>query len=560
LATTFTLDLESLLAAPMAFAAHGAREGSDPIALMESVRRHAGRIDVFAQAGQVSVPSRYSGLHAFVEPMVHLVGRPRPGHLFHPKLWLLRFVDEVTDEPALRLLVLSRNLTGDRSWDVCLRLDGAPTTRRIAGNRPIADLIRGTLRLVTAPLPPSRLAAVEALTEDVRRAEWEFPEGVNEVYFHALGVRGGSVPDFSGTRHLVISPFCTADGLDRCAPGDRVTLVSQQEALDSLPAEALESVDALVINGLAALPLDEALTDRAVLTGLHAKVYVIEKGHQARVLLGSANATTAALGGNVELLVELVGGRAAMGIDALIGPQAALREILEPYARNDAAALEEESLLLLELVRDLAAVPLTATVVEGPNGYEIRLASEEPLPAASADVRITAQLHTRRGEAVECPPGQPVAARWTGVPLTDITPFIVITAETGGERERTIVLATLVDDPADRLDEILASQFKTPQDFLRFLMLLLGLGAELMPDPQAADTGGTGIWRASTTGLLELLLNALVNRPQQLDDLERLVSRLERTDAGQRLLPEGFREVWQLLMQARGSVGAGVHA
>src|SRR5258705_1391443 len=69
LATTFTLDLESLLAAPMAFAAHGARESSDPITLMESVRRHADRIDVFAQAGQVSVPSKYSGLHAFVEPM-----------------------------------------------------------------------------------------------------------------------------------------------------------------------------------------------------------------------------------------------------------------------------------------------------------------------------------------------------------------------------------------------------------------------------------------------------------------------------------------------------------
>ncbi|GGM40149.1 hypothetical protein [Dactylosporangium sucinum] len=65
LAMTFTLDLESLLAAPMVFAAHGARESSDPITLMESVRRHADRIDVFAQAGQVSVPSRYSGLHAF---------------------------------------------------------------------------------------------------------------------------------------------------------------------------------------------------------------------------------------------------------------------------------------------------------------------------------------------------------------------------------------------------------------------------------------------------------------------------------------------------------------
>jgi hypothetical protein len=556
LATTFTLDLESLLAAPLAFAAHGARESSDPITLMESVHRHADRIDVFAQAGQFSVPSGYSGLHTFVEPMVHLVGRPKPGHLFHPKLWLLRFVDEATDEPTLRLLVLSRNLTGDRSWDVCLRLDGTIASRLVPDNQPLFNLIRGTLGLVTVPLPPARLAAIEALAQDLRRAEWESPEGVGELSFYALGVRGGGTPDFSGTRHLVISPFCTEDGLARCSPGERVTLVSRQETLDSLPPEALEGIDTLVINSLAGLPADEAPAGQAILTGLHAKVYVVEKGNQARVLLGSANASAAAFGGNVELLVQLTGGRAALGIDALVGPQAALREILEPYARNDDAELEEEDLRLRELIRDIAAVPLTATVVKHPEGFGIRLTSEEALPEA-ADIRVTAQLHTRRGEAVELTPGRPAAVSWTGLALTDITPFIVVTAELGSDRERTVVLATLVDDPVGRLDEVLASQIKTPADFLKFLLLMLDLGMNVLPAALATAGSGTGAWRASTTGLLELLLNALVDRPGQLDDLERLVSRLERTEAGVQLLPEGFRELWHLVMQARKSVGTG---
>lgn len=43
------------------------------------------------------------------------------------------------------------------------------------------------------------------------------------------------------------------------------------------------------------------------LVGLHAKVFAFEVGQQARLFLGSANATGAAFKSNVEILVELVG-------------------------------------------------------------------------------------------------------------------------------------------------------------------------------------------------------------------------------------------------------------
>ncbi|WP_207919951.1 phospholipase D family protein, partial [Micromonospora sp. KC207] len=112
-------------------------------------------------------------------------------------------------------------------------------------------------------------------------------------------------PDFAGTRHLVISPFCTPGGLNRCAPSGALSVVSRQEALDRLPEGSLAGSEAFVVSALAGLPAEEAPPGQEALHGLHAKVYVVEKGHQARVLLGSANATDAAFSGNVELLVEL---------------------------------------------------------------------------------------------------------------------------------------------------------------------------------------------------------------------------------------------------------------
>ncbi|GAA3232857.1 phospholipase D family protein [Dactylosporangium siamense] len=548
-ALTFTLDLDSLLVAPLAFAAHNLRESMDPVVIMESVRRCADRIDVFCQSGRVAVPPGESALLAFLEPMVHTVRKPRPGRLFHPKLWVLRFLDDVTGEVSLRLLVLSRNLTKDRSWDVCLRLDGVRGSRPVGANKPLADLLRHTLKLAVAPLPAPRLEAIETLIEDLRRAEWTAPDGVDEVRFHALGVPGHRPPNFDGARHLVISPFCTEDGLLLCAPGDRRMVIGRQEELDRLPDETLAHAECFVVSELAGLPEDESSNGLEILSGLHAKVYVVEQGAAARLLIGSANATGAAFGGNVEVLVELAGRRADLGIDSMVGPETDLRGVLEPYERGEPVELDEDAELLIDLVGDIAELPLVATVQADAERYAITLTSEDALPAAQG-VRLTAELHTRRGEAATLVAGQPVSATFTGLALTDITPFVIITAELGDARERTIVVATLVGDPDDRLDHVLAEQIDTVEKFQRFLLLMLGLGAEAAAVPLVeGEGGGSANWRTGLGGIFELLINALAEHPERLDDLANLIARIEARGAN--LWPDEFSTLWAVVVQAR---------
>lgn len=75
-ATTFSLNLASALAVPLAFAAREVEIGVDPISTIEAVRKVSNRVDIFCQAGQVSVPAKHSDLLSFLEPMVHPVKRP----------------------------------------------------------------------------------------------------------------------------------------------------------------------------------------------------------------------------------------------------------------------------------------------------------------------------------------------------------------------------------------------------------------------------------------------------------------------------------------------------
>lgn len=227
-ATTFTLDLSAALVAPLAFASFGVAEAPDPITVMEAIRSAADRIDVFCQAGSLIVPRQASDLMSFLEPMVHPVEPPRPGRIFHPKTWLLRYVAE-DEAPRYRFLCGTRNLTNDRAWDAVVRLDATLGSRPHAKNRPLADFTRSLPGRSALPVDPARRAAIEALADDVRRLEWEHPDDVNELTVHVLGIPGAPRPDFSGYRHLVISPFVKSGAVSsdrggrRWKPTNRVT-------------------------------------------------------------------------------------------------------------------------------------------------------------------------------------------------------------------------------------------------------------------------------------------------------------------------------------------------
>lgn len=145
IATTFSLDPTLALTLPVSLAVRGfagraadaAAALGDPIALYDAIKRVSDRLTIYHQIGRISVPDAPHYPYGLLEPMLVGVGSPGRG-VFHPKLWLMRFDVEDGAQPLLRLLVLSRNITRDRSWDLVLRLEGAPgegLARRMRNSR-----------------------------------------------------------------------------------------------------------------------------------------------------------------------------------------------------------------------------------------------------------------------------------------------------------------------------------------------------------------------------------------------------------------------------------------
>ncbi|MFD4368679.1 phospholipase D family protein [Rhodococcus sp. NPDC058521] len=549
LGTTFTVDLESALLPPLAFAEYG--DHRDPLAMLASVHSSIASIDLFHQCGHAKVPSTPSALTEFLAPSLHAVNPPRGG-LFHPKLWLARYVND-DEEPTYRLLVQSRNLTPDASWDLVGCFDGWHDTRRDKTNTPLFDLLHylaadGT---TVTPLDAGRGARIRALADAIRYVQWELPEDAKSLDFHVLGLPGRRTKlDFTGTRQLVVSPFLTDDGLDHvCSEGNRrLTVVSRPEALDQLDPEWAKFIDqSFVLDPAAGIPAPD--NTGSVLSGLHAKAYVVEHGNQTRLFLGSANATGPAFTNNVEVLVEMSVRKAAFGIETLLGEEG-MAPILLPYDAEGGAAPDPDDdakRVLANVLRSLAAIPITATVLPGTDRFALRLSTDVPLRVPEGFV-LAVGLTTRPGNDARIDTGTNLDHCVQELILVEITPFVTLTVTSPeGLVASTVVVATLVGDPPERLDEVIAAQLKSPEDFLKLIALLLSVqciqgaaGASWLSAASAGAAESTG------SGVLELLLQALARGDGDLESIGRIVDRLDGRD----VLPDGFGELWRAVDDA----------
>ncbi len=140
--TTYSLNLLTLLTVPLSFAKFEIKTKDEildnPVSVLEALRRIAGRIHIFCQCGAIKVPPSPNPLFQYLERMLHEVSPPNPQGVFHPKIWVLRFIHEKNQNILYRLLCLSRNITFDKSWDTSLSLEGEVRGRFYNRNKPLS--------------------------------------------------------------------------------------------------------------------------------------------------------------------------------------------------------------------------------------------------------------------------------------------------------------------------------------------------------------------------------------------------------------------------------------
>lgn len=596
--TTFTLDLIALLITPlslMLFDRGNIDEAlQDPLLLLEGLRSNANRLTIFCQAGYIAVPPKDNYLYRYLEDIVLEVKAPGGG-VFHPKVWLLRYISE-NGPTVYRLLNLSRNLTFDRCWDLMLQIDGEVADRKVgySRNRPLSDFVHSLSELALRE-PSTRIKDdIDLISEEVRKLDFLPPLGFEDYpIFYPSGIPGYRSYRFDDyiSRLMVISPFLTRPFLNQITrKGENHILISMVDSIDEMsPAIHNRFEKIYVMDDLASsdpededfISIDREKDDvsslkEVELTGLHAKLFVMESGWDVKWLLGSGNATDAFYRGrNVEFMIELSGKKSLYGIDKILGEEDddfALLTLLKPYpVPEKRIEIETAKLKAEELADDLRRWLVDQELyleVQGKDDSQLDLAlvntTNIQIPAGDFSVTcwpvnlISSHAQTLTPALLRAPIVFP------NISIKSITPFIAFQVEARVDNHklttRFVLNLPIENMPPTRDDLIISAIIENQGQFLRYLRLLLaGEGALLASDEWFRIgehlSDDKSAWEDLDMPLLEDLVRALSRSPEKkIDRIAEIVEQLQHTEEGKQLIPKEFHYLWEIILQARNEI------
>lgn len=573
IATTYSLELSKLLTVPVSLALPGLdarRVGKESaVTLLESIRRVSSKVTLFCNVGSIAAPAGEHVLYGLLEPMVVETRAPLGGCL-HAKLWLLAFEPEpdTAGRKLLRLVVLSRNLTSDRSWDVALQLDGEVRNRVRSANRPLLDLVQALPELATRRPSDAVPLRCKRFAEAVLHTKWELPSGFEEYSFRVLGLstKGWTPPE--SDKLVVVSPFLSSKTLQALADTSRApaALISRADELDRIPRAALERFEQVLVMRQEAETADGE--EPTGLQGLHAKLYVSQHGRWGtRVALGSGNATGSGIGTpptdarNIELLVELAGKASKVGgVESLLGEDGML-PLLRRY-EPPAEPVQEDA------ARKRAERELEEVAVQLSSKLEIHFAAADDmfvptLVVTGKPFALSPAIESARAWLVTVHPsgateiarleqmGQVDLLPCAGASATSLVAFELISAtrDASGEPVMKLFSSSLQcrNMPPDRDAHVVRVVIDNRERFLQYLLSLLESDDGQVDAVHLDEVGqGTGIgaWGPAMAGLLERLLRARARAPERIEEARSMIQALRATERGRAILSAEFLDLW----------------
>ena len=593
--TTFTLDLFTLFAIPLSFAKFEFKNRDDllrsPISVLEALRRLTGKFFVFCQRGQIKVPSSMNPLLSYLEKMIIEVSPPNPEGIFHPKVWVLRFVNDQDKKIIYRFLCLSRNITFDKSWDTILVLEGVVKGSFYARNRALSDFLM-KLPFLAKKKPSKQIwEDIKKIAEEVRHADFKQPEGFYDDFrFWPIGIpkyKEFPIQD-DYWRILVVSPFLTNGMIGRLAANKKENiLISRDDSLNDMSPETLDKFKEIYFMDDNAYKVDEIREETLAgkskkenedseLSGLHAKLYLTESGWDASLWTGSANATNAAFDDfNVEFLVELRGKKSKIGINKFMAQRkgiTSMPDLLIEYEPAEVSISEREKTKkelerkLDNIRRQVSNLNLRIVVVPSKikNFHDLNLYIPGKLKYLT-NFEVDGKcwpISLKDGLAQKLSFLKLSSCMvFHEIPTEKITSFMAF--ELSGKYKyvkqsiRFVLNLPIQGIPKYRNEKILQTIVSNRENFLRYLLMLLSEGefAYFVQDLENRLERGRGDrqkWISfEDMPLFEELVRAFSRDPEKIQRISMLVEDVSKMEGGKKILPAGFKELWETFKKAK---------
>lgn len=554
--TTYSLDLEALVGVPLALSLSEEMDQTfqdDPIYVLEGLRRSADKFAIFCEAGQIKIPQNQNSIFAMMEDSVFEVALEND-QSFHPKLWLIKYQNN-DNEILYRLLVLSRNLTFDRSWDVAIALEGKKSKNKTTKNKPLADFFR---YLVDFTGEDEKKVQIQNIISELDYIHFDpANKHIPEFDFCPLGITGygKEETDIFEKYHqlIVISPFIsqsTISELNELALSNaKRVLITRKTELQKLTEEMFSYFEVFtlkdsIIDGESVISGDINEGEITELQDIHAKLYARTKYNDHYIYVGSANSSRNAFNGNIEFLLKLKYKKHGFKITDLLEDMFGNEE--NPFERIETIPEQEEveSDLTDQLqkgIKKLCRIQSSAFVIKENDNYTLHVTFDE-IPEG-CDFTIgpllsTKELPLKKETFFEC------------ISLLELGNFYKIIAAKDGEQVQRVIKVKTNGIPEEREKEIFRAIIKDSHTFLKYVAFLLSDDFLLsVLENLERKNPGSGKWDIDTgayPALYENMLKTAARSPEKLEDVENIINIIENED----IIPAEFQHLYQTFIQA----------
>ena len=572
--TTYSLDLEALTAVAICL---GLSEETDsklmqnPISMLNALQKVSDKIILFCEAGQIKAPLKPTALSILLEKMVVEVALPKDRQLgrypaFHPKTWVLSYVNKDGDK-KYRFVVMSRNLTFDRSWDVSFSMDSSRMVRQKKKTKPIInflDFLSGSVsnNVKDAGKKRTLIRNMQVELADVSFSldSKEFGENF-EILPLGIGKNAYQMSEdvlFSTDRNsadstfhelVVMSPFLSESVIadfniaERGLSDSKRTLITRRSELSKLKEMDTDNFTIYVlkdeiVDGEDAI--SDVMTDK-MKQDIHAKIYIRRKYADVDLYLGSMNASYSAINKNVEMMLWLgtknkyLNGEKFLK-DIFCGPADDVKNPFEKVTVMDAVQdIDGDNKNALEQkIKELCRAKRKATITEDNYGkYKVTV----EFPGVTSDKTIMVSPFHSKQEHTLCE-----KIEFTELEILQLSEFYELTAKEGEDEIHRIIMIPTIGFPEDRESAVVNSIVKDRASFVEYISFVLG-DDYLASMLEKKQIGESGIFQHSNDAmpvLYEKMLKTSVEEPERFRDIGYVLKMV--TD--KEIIPDEFRELY----------------
>lgn len=575
IATTFSMDPVLLLEAPLhlALMTDANTSEKDPLSILEAMRRYSKRITAYVQKGRIYVPVKPNPVFGLLEEMIVEVNAPGGG-IFHPKIWAIRFSGLNGQDSMIRLVILTRNMTNNPSWDLSVRLEGRVGPHKEKVNEPLAHFFGMLPKFALNSVNPDRRKQALRFSKEIHNVSWVCPDGFDKLEFYIPGTGGFDWKLPESNRMVVISPFCSDEVLRTLAEK-----TASAEALISTPKLMADLKKDTLNRFSQCWHLDEAAeteegedneeTEGVLSVGLHAKAYLFETDRgRTHLVTGSANATNAALrhSKNIEILVGLEGKTDKVGGIEELFHKDGLGKYLVPFDTDGQGSTDidprmqaaEECIEKARLKLAEAQLSLKCSKASGDDLWTLTLVGNIPfldgIQAATA-WPITVTVMKGSGTSIlGNNSGKIDLGEFSTSSITGLVAFELRSCHRHDFSVSFVMNLSIEGIPEERNSAILETVIRNQDGFIKYLLLLLAdVSTEVHGAPSSGARYEKWISRLSSGEefpLLEEMVRAYSRYPDKLHEISDIISELSSRGNANDVVPEKFLKLWKVFESA----------